>query len=443
MVPKFAGEGRSSNGIAAILVPQADGSEKEEGVRLLPFIYSGKKIASISTWEQAIREEINRVRSLPEDKKGRWIQDPRPQGLVWEEDPIYRLGGVGKVTANLLVSAGVEYVRDLFVMSENDIKDIAAEASSRSLSAVRLKKLQDLARDCVLHGACPHQVIDYTRSTNPYEARYGEEWLDKIKKSQGMTKFICIKDLILHIDQESAKAFVGTRYEDNYYFYHDALTQMTDRRCVSWMKETGIYSRWVKPELGCNDEIVAENKLGVLTTNRRYAGRPVGNSPELHPLDNSCFRDFRVNLALNVAASWKLPRNDPCKFSLATPSEISRAILRLWDKDTGTVPTSRRILQDIKRIPDSCFKIAQFGGKIVPGLANRNGHRRVKTGNAVSAMLFRDDATLDQMGIHRSIQPFVESQYKKEKEKFVKLVEEGILLAEASLDTTALSGDSD
>ena len=443
MVPKFLGEGRSCNGVAAILVQQADGSEVEEGVRLKPFIYSGKKIASIGTWERALRDEIQRVRNLPDNKSSRWMADPRPVGMVWEDDPVGYLPGVGKVIQGLLTDAGVELVRDLFYMDEHDMAEVAGVADSRSLTVNCLANLKDQAREIAIEGACPYATVqDYRQAPNPYEARFGDRWMEEIVKSQSMSNLVCIKDLIMHIDRESAEVFKGTRFEGNHYFYHDALTQMTDSRCVAWMKEVGVYSRWIKPELGCNDEIVAMNRDGVMSVNRRYAGRPVGNSPEMHPLDNSCFRDFRVNLALNVAVTWKLPRNDPRKFSLGTPSEISRAILRLWDRDTGTAPVSTRILQDIKRIPDSCYKIAEMGGKIVPGLANRNGHRKVKSGRSL-AKKFRDDATLEQMGIHRSIQSFVESQFKEEKERFVNLVEEEALFMEASLITTAPSDDSE
>ena len=74
------------------------------------------------------------------------------------------------------------------------------------------------------------------------------------------------------------------------------------------MKEVGVYKRWIKPELGCNDLIQVMNEDGVLKQSTRYAGRMVGNSPELNPLDNSGFRDARCAIALNVAMTWKLEK---------------------------------------------------------------------------------------------------------------------------------------
>ena len=293
-----------------------------------------------------------------------------------------------------------------------------------------------------LHAPRTRPVLDYRMAENPYLERYGDEWESKIATCCGLSKYCCIKDMILHIDRETKAAFKGTKYEDRYFFYHDALTQMTDSKCVEWMKEVGIYDRWVKPELGCNDEILAM-KNGELKKNTRYKGRPVGNSPELNPLDNSVFRDFRLNLSLNVAATWHLEKSNPDKFSLATPKDITKAVRRLWDPVTGTSPVPARILQDIKRIPESCFKIVEWGGKIVPGLANRNGHRREKSNGEKTKKLHRDDVTLKQLGLHNSILEEVKVKYENEKDNFTTSMEERALLTDATIITTAPSNESE
>ena len=252
--------------------------------------------------------------------------------------------------------------------------------------------------------------------------------------------YYSIKTLICHIDNESRRSFKGTKFEDNYYFYHDALTQMTDLKCVKWMKEEGIYERWIKPELGCNDEVWAM-KDGELKKNTRYKGRPVGNCPELMPLDNSLFRDFRLNLSLNVAATWHLDKKDLKKFSLATPNEITRAMERLWDPENGTSPSGNRIIQDVKRVENSCFKIVENCGKIVPGLADRNGHRasngrsdEVLVGN-VPKQEYVSAVTLEKMGLHHSIRDLVKVEYEKEKVNFFSNLEQDSNLTEASIFT--------
>lgn len=298
----------------------------------------------------------------------------------------------------------------------------------------KLRTLRLTALQGALPGACPFGIVDYRRFPNPYIARYGEqEWENEIRKS--LSKYCCVKELVKHINEESRKAFLGTCFEGNYYFYHDALTQMTDSKCVHWMKAEGIYDHWIRPELGCNDEIYARNSEGTMAKNTRYKGRPVGNSPELNPLDNSCFRDTRTNLALNVAATWHLDKSDARKFSLSTPNEITRALERTWDPENGCAPSSDRILQDIKRIPKACLKIAANGGKIVPGLADRNGHRRAAGGNGNNRRFsFVQSRTLETIGIHHSIRELVTEQYENEKDRFFGDLERQSVLTDASIE---------
>lgn len=437
MVPKFQKDGRSSNGVAAVLKTLPDGTEVEEGIRLNPYFYSGKEIASIGKWEKLVKVELRRVRDLPNGKVGGWVKDTRPKGRVWEEDPLSFLPGVGKVAVGALEKQGIKQVKDLLAMDEVQLDMVVAAAGSRAVTKKKIEKWRKYGVDFATPGRCRDTIVDYRTCENPYKARYGDNWEERIKKSQTLSKFCCVKDLVLHIDRESREAFQGTKHEEDYVFYHDALTQMTDIKCTNWMKEEGLYHRWIKPELGCNNE-VEEEKNGQMVKRRCYKGRPTGNSPELNPLDNSCFRDFRTNLSLNVAATWHLERDDKRKFSLSTPREIDRAVVRLWNRETGTSPSSVRILQDIKRIPDACYKIVEYEGKIVPGLADRNGHRREKNPAGIKrdAVLYKDDKTLDQVGIHHSIRDLVEERHKEEKVKFEKELGERTLLTEASIQTT-------
>ena len=82
----------------------------------------------------------------------------------------------------------------------------------------------------------------------------------------------------------------GTLYEDNWMFYHDALTQLKCKRTKAWMETKGYLKRWVLPVNGLNDGTV-------------YAGRPVGNSPELMPLDCSLFKDVDDAVARHIAVT--------------------------------------------------------------------------------------------------------------------------------------------
>ena len=293
-------------------------------------------------------------------------------------------------------------------------------ATTRRITTRKLHLLKNLAVEKAHPGSCPHHVVDYHSFENLYKAWYGPVWEEKIKKATALAKYVCVKDLVLHIDKESRRAFAGTRYENDYLFYHDALTQLTDSQCVEWMKSVGIYDRWLKPELGCNDVVRVLGEDGLMQDSTRFKGRFVGNSPELNPLDNSLFRDLRTSLNLHVAATWNMEKSDTLKFSLGTPKEITRAFLRIWDPTNGVAPPSKRILEDVKKILTSLEAIVEANGKIVPGLVNRNGHRAGTKSTDESTYVKTGKKTcLSEIGIHDSIRGYLLDRYREEKKKYL------------------------
>ena len=178
-----------------------------------------------------------------------------------------------------------------------------------------------------------------------------------------MKKFMCVIEVVKKIHDHSEEEFKGTSNEDDWYFYHDALTQMTSKSTVDWMKEKGYYKRWLIPQRGLNDWM------------QYYKSRPVGNCPEFMPLDNSLFNDLQQSLSLHCAMTAHLPDIDPRKFSMATPKTIVCGIERLWCQDSGSVPPSLRIIADIDRAIDAFGIVYMNKGHLVKGLANRSGHR--------------------------------------------------------------------
>ena len=79
----------------------------------------------------------------------------------------------------------------------------------------------------------------------------------------------------------------------------------------------------------------------------------------------------------------KLDKKDPRRFSQASPNDIVKSIQRLTNPDeTGVVPTSTRIIQDVDRLDFSLKEIMKAKGTVVPGLCERTGHRkRVHSGD--------------------------------------------------------------
>ncbi len=418
MVPKFPEEGRFAAGVAAVLKNDEEGNETEEGIRLEPFIYTGKKLATIAKWESLVKQEVKRVRNLPEDtKRGGWLTTERPPKRYWHNDPIRMLPTVGKATEQALKTIDISLIGHLTTIQDTDIPELA---TTSKLSTKKITTLRSKAVELSSPGDCPHQTTDHRKAANPYASRYGERWEEEIKKSVTLSRYASIKDLVLHIHNESRRVMQGTKYEGKYYFYHDALTQLTDTKCVEWMKEQDIYKHWIKPELGCNENIIVTNQDGETLKSKRYANRMVGNSPEMNPLDNSNFRDVRTAIALNVAATWHLEKKDPLKFSLSTPNEVTRTFKRIWDPKNGVSPTSRRILEDVKRVLVSLQQITTAKGKIVPGIVNRNGYRAPRS-KSLSCKMHgskKKQKSLEDIGIHESVRNTVQGQYKSHKELF-------------------------
>ena len=356
------------------------GREKEQvGIRLPFFDYTGREVLSISKYETKINDEIRRVKDLTCGYSSGWIKSTRSIGEIFGEDSVKFIHGVGQSTLNKLEIGNIKKVKDLMFLQYshteiiNELKVISEIPGTPSLST--LKRLQ-LKANSATPGSPPAEE-NYLIHPNPYLARYGEtEWRNEIKKVTGMKKYCCIKELVLHIHEETRQAFKGTKYESTYLFYHGALTTMTDIECRDWMEEEGILKRWILPEFGCNDEIVIVDDDGNEKRNKNFKGRPVGDCMELMPLDNSLFRDFRTCFDVHVTLTSILPSTDSRRFSKGTPKSITASVSRIWDPVNGVSPPSNRIIQDITRMTENIMLVIEAGGAIVPGVCDRNGHRR-------------------------------------------------------------------
>ena len=86
--------------------------------------------------------------------------------------------------------------------------------------------------------------------------------MEKIKTCSHLSPYVCITDMVQHIHDKSAELFAGKT--DDWMFYHDALSLMTAKDTIAWMKEKGIYKRWILPVLGLN------------AARKRYANAPPG-----------------------------------------------------------------------------------------------------------------------------------------------------------------------
>ena len=193
------------------------------------------------------------------------------------------------------------------------------------------------------------------------------------------------------------------------------------------MREKDYLKHWILPELDLNGEVIIADENGEMKINRYYKGKPVGNCPELMPLDNSLFRDFRTCFDMHVTLTSILHRTDPRRFSKATPKCITSSIERIWDPETGVSPPSNRIIQDILRMVENIQLVVEAGGAQVPGVCDRNGHRRIicagkndRRGRYDRSKMERDQEAeaLDTMNLHADCKEVMMDFYNRVKSKY-------------------------
>ena len=105
-----------------------------------------------------------------------------------------------------------------------------------------------------------------------------------------MSKLCCITDLIRFMMKEAENLMKGYVHEGNLFIVHGALVLMTAKDTIQWMKDKNYYHRWLLPMNGLQD-------------GTPYSGRPVDNSPEFMPLDNSLNRDILHSLRFHCVLS--------------------------------------------------------------------------------------------------------------------------------------------
>ena len=221
----------------------------------------------------------------------------------------------------------------------------------------------------------------HRRDVNPYRSKFGDNWKHHCDKT-ALKNQACITDLIDHMFETTKKFFNPNGGDKNeWWVYHDALSLMTANESIKYMKDKGYYRHWILPERDLMNDGTGKLKF--------YANKPVGNSPEVMPLDCSLNWVLHSSVAKHVVLTKHLDNGDENKFSTATPKEGLAAYKRVWEfemddsskQDTGA-PTGKNIGVDVCRVIESMIIILKNGGVIVPGLGDRPGRRHHKHGNS-------------------------------------------------------------
>ena len=91
------------------------------------------------------------------------------------------------------------------------------------------------------------------------------------------------------------------------------------------------------------------------------------------PLDSHLNADHEYGLMWHVAITSDLDKDDPKKFKMGTPSEVSDAMDRTWE----IFPAPERIVEDILRFPVALQRIKDVKGAVVPEMDSRKGRRKI------------------------------------------------------------------
>ena len=374
---KYNKEMRKAFGVAMVKKINGEGETVILGRRCRDFDYTEKGIKSIKDWNALEDKEIKRVKSL-EGPGNVWTEHNREEGKVYLDDCITYIPGVGQNTLRILLEdeEPLSMVQELLLLDEERIQRMGERIVG--LSVASLTKYVKYARDNIIEETAP-RLVDHRKADNPYEARFGDTWKEEIAKSSSLLPFVCITKLIEHMVEATREVFVDTVYEDNFVFYHDALSLMTSNDTKRWMREKGYLKYWILPE---------QNLFHDDPDLVRYRGRPPGNCPELNSLDQSLNKDIHESVNRHIAITLSLENGDERKFSLNTPVKAKNAYRRIF---RDVAPTMKRIIQDRRNIINSLKWIVNYQGGIIPdhvlrtdfasgaqireALQLRNGHR--------------------------------------------------------------------
>ena len=81
-----------------------------------------------------------------------------------------------------------------------------------------------------------------------------------------------VTGLIDHVIAESTRVYVGTARADDFFIYHDHLTQFWDKDSVMYLKSRNMHYRFIQ---------IYESTYRPRVINRRYWNCVVGDSPEM------------------------------------------------------------------------------------------------------------------------------------------------------------------
>ena len=100
----------------------------------------------------------------------------------WKNDSIgclAKVGGRGSITYDALSDEGINTVDDLIHTTPDNLPKIRG-----------IRQLHSYAKENALDGSCPDACeFDHRTTTNPYESKYGDTWLEQMRKCTALSPF--------------------------------------------------------------------------------------------------------------------------------------------------------------------------------------------------------------------------------------------------------------
>ena len=365
---KYEKECRMGLGCAIVQPVDTNGLDLPcEGRRCELFDYTSKTLISITDYKKMVASEIARVRKCPSTSK-KWIEKRREDEKVYACEKVDRLKKCGNVTKKKLGTIGIVTVRDMQnVPNPEDI--VLPQGLTRATFVAVWQKAKEAETEDA------PSPLDHRKATNPYVSKYGEDWEKHIKKSPTLLNSVVITDYIHHMMDESARIMRGTKFSQSWMIYHDALSLMRAKETKKWMEEKGYLERWILPSKDLYNNLPALEK--------KFGQNPIGNSPDLMPWDAHLNSDVHASLDYHCLVSKQLKDDDPKIFDASTPKKMLRAYRRILDPtNKGVCPSSRRIIQDVRRIIIALETIRAADGCMVEDKKIRSGRRYVVSNEA-------------------------------------------------------------
>ena len=148
--------------------PVANEENELEGICLPFFSYTGKEVLVIKKYEQKIKDEIDRVKSLTNGKTTVWVITSCDTDSLYLEDDISEMKSIEKKTKDKLENTGIYKVKN-FIYSDTSPSAVTTRiASILNKSNILVPSIQkiDTQASNAFPDSCPDN-INYLSANNP------------------------------------------------------------------------------------------------------------------------------------------------------------------------------------------------------------------------------------------------------------------------------------